>query len=336
MQYSIVMPVYQRIEELKLTLDSILSQSKKPLELIIVDNNTNDKTIQRLKHLIRFYNKKFLNKISYIKSPINSGAKARNIGALRAKAELVAFLDSDVILDQNYYEILVEYFDLNQNLIGIQGLDRSLLEKNYSVTSVKIIDKLIYYFEQFFETTVLLNRKTCYVSPSLTVAHPNLKKDFELKSEWISTCAGVFKRSLFQKYQFPDQFVTYSNNEYLMFSYNLIKNFEGTMIYTSKAKYRDIQTSKGRISRVQLMYQVQSYDLYIFLKLFDKNLKNIFIYFKSRIGYLFYYILRLIFKRNFSLKLYLHAFGSIFYPAFHFFSILKGDLSFYEKDFPPN
>ena len=40
MQYSIVMPVYQRIEELKLTLDSILSQSKKPLELIIVDNNT--------------------------------------------------------------------------------------------------------------------------------------------------------------------------------------------------------------------------------------------------------------------------------------------------------
>ena len=151
MQYSIVMPVYQRIEELKLTLDSILSQSKKPLELIIVDNNTNDNNIQRLKHLIKFYNKKFLNKISYIKSPINSGAKARNIGALRAKAELVAFLDSDVILDQNYYEILVKYFDLNQNLIGIQGLDRSLLEKNYSVTSVRIIDKLIYYFEQFLK-----------------------------------------------------------------------------------------------------------------------------------------------------------------------------------------
>ena len=96
--------------------------------------------------------------------------------------------------------------------------------------------------------------------------HPNVKKDFELESEWISTCAGLFKRSLFKKYKFPDQFVTYSNNEYLMFSYNLYKNFEGTMIYTSKAKYRDIQTSKGRINRVQLMYQVQSYDLYIFIR----------------------------------------------------------------------
>ena len=121
-----------------------------------------------------------------------------------------------------------------------------------------------------------------------------------------------------------------------MFSYNLTKNSEGTMIYTSKAKYRDIQTSKGRISRVQLMYQVQSYDLYIFLRLFDKNLKNIFIYLKSRIGYFLYYFLRLILKKNFSLKLYFHAFLSIVYPAFHFWSIVKGDLSFYEKDFPSN
>ena len=108
------------------------------------------------------------------------------------------------------------------------------------------------------------------------------------------------------------------------------------MLYTSKAKYRDIQTAKGRISRVQLMYQVQSYDLYIFLRLFDKNLKNILIYLKSRIGYFLYYFLRLIFKRNFSLKLYFHAILSIFYPVFHFLSILKGDLSFYEKDFPTN
>ena len=113
MQYSIVMPVYKRIDELKSTFDSILSQTKKPLELIIVDNNTRDEDIKRLKNLILVYNKKFLNTISYIKSPINSGAKARNIGALSAKGELVAFR-SDVILDQNYYEILIEYFHINQ------------------------------------------------------------------------------------------------------------------------------------------------------------------------------------------------------------------------------
>lgn len=330
------MPVYQRIDELKLTFESILSQSIRPLELIVVDNNTKNEDTYRLINLIGIYKKKFLNNISYIKSPINSGAQARNLGAMSAKGDLVAFLDSDVILDQNYYEILIEYFNLDQNLIAIQGLDRSLLEKKDSINSLKIIDNIIYHFEQFFETTVLLNRKTCYVSASLNVAHPNLKKDFELESEWISTCAGLFKRSLFEKYKFPEQFITYSNNEYLMFSYNLFKNSEGTMIYTSKAKYRDIQTSKGRINRVQLMYQVQAYDLYIFLRIFDKNYKNIFTYLKSRLGYLLYYLSRLILKRSFSLKLYFHSIISIFYPAFHLLSISKGDLSFYKKDFPPN
>ena len=147
MQYSIVMPVYQRIDELKLTFDSILSQTKKPMELILVDNNVKDEEIKRLKNLIGIYNKKFFNIISYIKSPINSGSQARNLGALRAKGELVAFLDSDVILDPNYYETLIKYFHLNQNLIAIQGLDRTLLECNHKVTSSKIIDNIIYYFQ---------------------------------------------------------------------------------------------------------------------------------------------------------------------------------------------
>ena len=54
------------------------------------------------------------------------------------------------------------------------------------------------------------------------------------------------------------------------------------MIYTSKAKYRDIQTNQGRINKIQLMYQIETYDLYIFMNLFDKNIKSLFIYIKSR------------------------------------------------------
>ena len=81
---------------------------------------------------------------------------------------------------------------------------------------------MVNFFEQFFETSVLFNKKKSFVSPSLAVAHPNLKKDFEINTEWISTCAGIFKRSR-DKYKFPEQFITYSNNEYIMFSYNLYK-----------------------------------------------------------------------------------------------------------------
>ena len=193
---------------------------------------------------------------------------------------------------------------------------------------------MVYFFEQVFETSVLLNKKNSFVSPSLAVAHPNLNSDFETNTEWISTCAGIFKRSLFERYKFPEQFITYSNNEYIMFSYNLYKKQEGRMIYTSNAKYRDIQTSSGRINRVNLMYQTQTYDLYIFLRLFDLNFINLLIYIKSRIGYLIYYLSRLIIKKNFSIKYYLYSFGSILYPLFNIKYIIKGDLTFYERDFP--
>ena len=73
--------------------------------------------------------------------------------------------------------------------------------------------------------------------------------DFEISSQWISTCAGLFKKELFDYYSFPNQFVTYSNNEYLMFSYNLFLQKKGLMLYTNKAKYRDVQTEEGRISQ---------------------------------------------------------------------------------------
>ena len=251
-----------------------------------------------------------------------------------SKGDFVAFLDSDVVLDKDYYEILLGYFSINKKLIAIQGLDRSMLLDSKTNNRFKLIDKLIYLFEDFFETSTLLNKRNGYVSPSLAVAHPNVQIDFEVRSEWISTCAGIFKKYLFDKYKFPDQFITYSNNEYVMFSYNLYKNNEGEMIYTSKAKYKDIQTTSGRINRVQLMYQIETYDLYIFINLFEINIRNLFIYFKSRIGHLIYYLMRLIFNKNTSIKFYFHSVFSIFYPLFNIFSIIRNDLSFYEKDFP--
>ena len=110
MRYSIVMPVYKRLEVIEFALKSVLDQSVTPFELIIVDNNTQEKDIFALKKLIESLKRNYSHPIIYIKSPKNSGALARNLGAAIAKGEFVAFLDSDVILDKDYYEILLKYF----------------------------------------------------------------------------------------------------------------------------------------------------------------------------------------------------------------------------------
>jgi len=333
MKYSIVMPVYKRSKIIRRCIESIENQILKPIEVIIVDNNSEIIETNKLKELIKETIKRKILEIHYIKSPKNSGAIARNLGAYRSRGDIVAFLDSDVILDKNYYSILLKYFKEKKDLIAIQGVDRALIEAQLKHKKSSFFSKIIYYFEQFFENSLLLDRKFAYVSPSLTVAHPPLDEEFEISSQWISTCAGLFKRNLFEKYSFPNEFITYSNNEYLMFSYNLYLNKMGEMIYTNKAKYRDIQTNSGRISRIALMYQIQVYDLYILLRIFKINPLSILIFIKSRIGHLIYNICSIYIRGNFSVRNFFHAIFSIIYPLINFSSICKGDLSFYERDF---
>ena len=157
MRYSIVMPVYRRLEIIELALKSILDQSLTPIELIIVDNNTKQKDIFALKKLIQSLKGNYSCPILYIKSPKNSGALARNLGALIAKGEFVAFLDSDVILDKDYYEILLKYFHMDSNLIGIQGLDRSLLENN---SRKSLFSYMVYFLNRFLRLQFYSIKKT--------------------------------------------------------------------------------------------------------------------------------------------------------------------------------
>ena len=333
MEYSIVIPIYKRNEIFEKCLASINRQTCLPKEIIIVDNNQDKNQSNKLSKIINHFSEKVSYKIILLKSPKNSSSIARNIGAKKCNSDLVAFLDSDVVLFKDYYEIILNHFESHSDLIAIQGLDINLIINDQNFRNLSLLKKSLHFFEQIFETSTLLNRQEAYVSPSLAVAHPKVNKEFEVNSQWISTCAGVFRKNLFERYSFPDNFVTYSNNEYLYFSYNLYKRNEGKMLYISKAKYQDIQTRLGRLSIIPLLYQVEVYDLYIFLKLFDQSLFNIIIYLISRMGHFIYNFLRIIFNKELSINILFHVVFSIFYPIFHFEEIKNNDLSFYERDF---
>ncbi len=333
MNFSVVIPIYKRNEIFKSCLISINNQLLKPIEIIVIDNNTSKYESKYLRDIIASSNISSEINIKILKSPKNSGAIARNIGVKNAKTNLIAFLDSDVILDENYYSTLINYFKKNKNLIAIQGVDKSLIEAQNNFSNKHFIFKLFNSFEQFFETSSLYSRDSAYVSPSLAVAHPNVKSEFEISSQWISTCAGIFKKSLFDKYCFPNQFITYSNNEYLFLSYKLFKNDEGQMIYTSKAKYRDVQTKEGRLNVIPLIFQIEVNDYFIFIRLFDINIKNLFIFAKSRIGHLIFNLLSLISRKRFSINNFMLVIFSFFYPLLNIKSIINGDLTFYERRF---
>lgn len=84
---SIIIPVYNRAQYIKDCLDSVLNQTYKDSEIILIDDGSTD----NLKDVLVPY----INKIQYIYKRNGGAASARNVGIKHAKGDYIAFLDSD-------------------------------------------------------------------------------------------------------------------------------------------------------------------------------------------------------------------------------------------------
>lgn len=86
---SVVIPTFNREKILPISLESALVQSYQNIEIIIVDDHSNDDT----EAVVKQYQD---DRIHFIRLSKNSGgAVARNVGIDAAKGEYIAFLDSD-------------------------------------------------------------------------------------------------------------------------------------------------------------------------------------------------------------------------------------------------
>ncbi|MDB5536674.1 MAG: hypothetical protein JWQ65_1549 [Devosia sp.] len=88
-QVSVILPTYNRLRTLPDAIGSVLAQSVRDLELIVVD----DASSQNIEGLVRSIGD---SRLRYIRRPINGGAgAARNTGLSHARGRYIAFQDSD-------------------------------------------------------------------------------------------------------------------------------------------------------------------------------------------------------------------------------------------------
>jgi len=94
---SVIIPTFNRAAFLKKAIESVLSQTYKDFELIIVDDGSYDETPEMLKG--------FGNRIRYIREENKGVASSRNLGIENSKRSFIAFLDSDDWWDKKKLEI---------------------------------------------------------------------------------------------------------------------------------------------------------------------------------------------------------------------------------------
>ena len=88
---SVIIPTFNRGRLLKKAIDSVLNQTHTDLELIIVDDGSDDETPA----MIAWYQKRNQQKIIFVQQKNRGPAAARNQGLAAARHDFIAFLDSD-------------------------------------------------------------------------------------------------------------------------------------------------------------------------------------------------------------------------------------------------
>ncbi len=100
MKFSIIIPVYNRPDEVDELLDSLCKQKSGEFEIIIVEDGSDNKCDT----IIEKYKDKL--DIHYFFKENGGPAQARNFGSERAKYDYFIFFDSDCIIPENYFSIV--------------------------------------------------------------------------------------------------------------------------------------------------------------------------------------------------------------------------------------
>ena len=139
---SVIISVYNTEQYISKCLDSILNQTYKNLEIIVINDCSKDKSYEILKK----YAKNNSN-IKLLNNEVNKGLSySRNIGLDHSNGEYIGYIDSDDYIDDTYYEKLVKAIlkekspscgskyiydgSFSRNLIPGEGITTKLLKEN--------------------------------------------------------------------------------------------------------------------------------------------------------------------------------------------------------------
>ncbi|MEG0826008.1 MAG: glycosyltransferase [Bacilli bacterium] len=308
---SIIVPVYNVEQYIDKCLNSLVNQTLKEIEIIVVNDGTKDNS--------QIIIDKYKNKYSIIKSFIkeNGGlSDARNYGMTKARGKYIAFVDSDDYIDITMYEKLY----------------KKAISKNFDITICDCYSSLNNKLT-FIDSNIkndLLNKqqiKQCFINIYPTAWNKLYKKELLnnisfKKGVWYEDVeflyrllprvktVGVVKEPLYYYLQ-RDGAITSQVNEKI---YHYIDNWNGILDYYKTNNllneyYNELEYSYVRYIYATFMKRVLSFDYENYKKALNTAIDNVNHNFKHyRHNKLFYKsfkgIYLLLFNKTLALLIY--------------------------------
>lgn len=223
---SVIIPVFNKEEYIEATLNSVLNQTYKNLEIIIIDDSSidNSRKICEEKALLD-------DRIIFVSVPHQGAGAVRNFGLKKATGEYISFIDADDYIIPQYYEVLLNM---------IQIADADIAECRFQ--NIESANEKIKEIEKGKETITVLSNEEKLIQL--------YGYDYDLYTNSVIMCNKLFKHELFKTgILYPtDRLI---DDEFII--YKLIYNSK-KIVSTNRIMYGYVQ-STGSVMRKDLAAQ---------------------------------------------------------------------------------
>ena len=172
MKVSVIIPTFNRLSLISRAIDSVLKQTHKPFEIIVVDDGSSDNTSTFIKNNYK--------SVKLIKQKNLGVSKARNVGIKNSSGDWIALLDSDDEWKKNKLEVQIkslseyDYYSVcHTNEIWIRNGTRVNQKKRHQKYGGNIFDKCL---------------DICRISPSSIIFQKNIINEVGWFDENLSIC----------------------------------------------------------------------------------------------------------------------------------------------------
>ena len=222
---SIIMPVYNCEKYLEESITSVKKKTYKNWELIIVDDDSTDKSWNEIEKNTKGYEDK--TKIIHLEK--NKGAaNARNIGLTHSTGKYIAFLDADDIWQDNKLEVQIKF--MKENNYDFTYTAYTYLKGKNTKQVKKIPSKLTY--NQALKNTIILTSTVLINTEKINIkllVMPDIKRGQDTATWWGilkqgNTAYGLDKR--LTVYRRRKDSLSFKKKIALKRTWNLYRNVE--------------------------------------------------------------------------------------------------------------
>lgn len=192
---SVIVPIYNVENYLQRCIDSILNQTLRDIEVILVDDGSTDNS-----GIIIDEYAKLDTRIIIVHKENGGQASARNIGIEIAKGQYVGFVDSDDWVDVDMYQKMYDKISETKSDMCVCG--RTAYSNNYEVRNRLAFDDGIFDFNNY--------EKQSYVTDWLFYKHT------------VSSCNKIYRLDLIKEQNLNFKDVNYVGSEDALFNYCFI------------------------------------------------------------------------------------------------------------------